>query len=85
MIEGERHRPTVGGERVGTESPAASRTPKPRLVLDWERRAKILEQEVESQAQQIVGLKEELADQDSRIKALEARLSGAGKLVEGGR
>ena len=78
MIEGDRTHRTAGGEQLGASAPESSRVPKPRLVLDWERRAKILEEQIkdqqaslEAQAELIVGLKEELAQQDERIKALE--------------
>ena len=80
MIEGDRTtrpRPSKIGELIqGT-----AKLPVPKLVLDWERRAKILEQEVEAQARQIIDLKEELHQQDERIKRLEARIKTMGVLV----
>ena len=75
MIEGDRvQKPT-------RPTPTPNSTPVPKLVLNWERRAKILEQEVEAQAQEIVDLKEELHQQDERIKLLEARVKTMGVLV----
>ena len=70
MIEGDRvQKPT-------RPTPTPNSTPVPKLTLDWERRAKILEQEVEAQAQEIVDLKEELHQQDERIKLLEELARG---------
>lgn len=80
---------TVGGEEIGPRSP--NEIPRPRLVLDWERRARVLDlqlqsckQEIEAQAQEIVNLKEEIAQQDERMARMTERIKKL-ELETGGR